>query len=40
MLDDDEDDQLRALSLNALTYFGNPATAKPRTMSWRAESKV
>ena len=25
MLDDDEDDQLRALSLNALTYFGNPA---------------
>ena len=26
VLDDDEDDQLRALSLNALTYFGNPAT--------------
>jgi hypothetical protein len=25
VLDDDEDDQLRALSLNALTYFGNPA---------------
>lgn len=26
VLDDAEDDQLRALSLNALTYFGNPAT--------------
>ena len=26
VLDDDEDNQLRALSLNALTYFGNPAT--------------
>jgi hypothetical protein len=25
VLDDDEDDQLRALALNALTYFGNPA---------------
>jgi hypothetical protein len=25
VLDDDEDDQLRALSLNALTFFGNPA---------------
>jgi hypothetical protein len=25
VLDDEEDDQLRALSLNALTYFGNPA---------------
>jgi hypothetical protein len=25
VLDDDEDDQLRALSLNALTYFANPA---------------
>jgi hypothetical protein len=25
VLDDDEDDQLRALSLNALTYFGSPA---------------
>jgi hypothetical protein len=25
VLDDDENEQLRALSLNALTYFGNPA---------------
>jgi len=25
VLDDDEDDQLRALSLSGLTYFGNPA---------------
>ena len=24
MLDDDENDQLRALALNALTHFGNP----------------
>ena len=39
VLDDDEDDQLRALSLNALTYFGNPA-AHARTTSWHAESKV
>ena len=26
VLDDEEDDQLRALSLNALTHFGNPVT--------------
>ena len=25
VLDDDEDDQLRALSLNALAFFGDPA---------------
>jgi len=26
LMSDDEDDQLRAVSLNTLTYFGNPAT--------------
>jgi HEAT repeat protein len=28
VLDDEEDDQLRALSLNALTYFGSPAVQR------------
>ena len=39
VLDDDEDDQLRALSLNALTYSAT-RPRKARTTSWRAGSKV
>jgi hypothetical protein len=39
VLDDDEDDQLRALSLNALTYFGNPAAqSEDEEMARRVES--
>ena len=38
VLDDDEDDQLRALALNALTYFGNPAArAEDDEMARRVE---
>lgn len=39
VLDDDEDDQLRALALNALTYFGNPASqSEDAEMIRRVES--
>ena len=44
VLDDDEDDQLRALALNALTYFGNPAVRsrgrRAGTQSRRSEFPV
>jgi hypothetical protein len=39
VLDDDEDDQLRALSLTALAYFGNPATqSEDEELARRVES--
>jgi len=38
VLDDNEDDQLRALALNALTYFGNPAArAEDNELARRVE---
>ena len=39
VLDDDENDQLRALALNALTYFGNP-TVRAEDDELARESKV
>jgi hypothetical protein len=39
VLDDEQDDQLRALSLNALTYFGNPAAqSEDHELARRVES--